>query len=220
MKNRSMTFFKQIFGVALLLASTGTVYADNASEVRDEELDNLSFIEMLNSVPLGKNADLVRKFQEKEGKGRLLNSKYAPKGGWNVEFFRNKEVLLVTIEADKLFAPNDTVLRHNAGEYLKPLTRYLKDPEMYRVLLVMHTDNTGSEQYRDNLTVKRVESVFDWFDRQGVDTNYMFDYALSDDMPLVPNNSMNNRARNRRLEVYLMPGKKMLEQAKKGRIIF
>lgn len=215
-----MTFFKQILSVALLLASTGTVYADNAPDVRDEELDNLSFIEMLNSVPLGKNADLVHKFQEKEGKGRLLNSKYAPKGGWNVEFFRNKEVLLVTIEADKLFAPNDTVLRHNAGEYLKPLTRYLKDPEMYRVLLVMHTDNTGSEQYRDNLTVKRVESVFDWFDRQGVDTNYLFDYALSDDMPLVPNNSMNNRARNRRLEVYLMPGKKMLEQAKKGRIIF
>lgn len=31
---------------------------------------------------------------------------------------------------------------------------------------------------------------------------------------------MTNRAKNRRLEVYLVPGKKMLEQAKKGRIVF
>lgn len=39
-------------------------------------------------------------------------------------------------------------------------------------------------------------------------------------MPLVENNSLTNRERNRRLEVYLVPGTKMLEQAKKGRIVF
>ncbi len=43
---------------------------------------------------------------------------------------------------------------------------------------------------------------------------------MSDDMPLKPNNSVENRADNRRLEIYLVPGKKMLEQAKKGRIVF
>ena len=37
---------------------------------------------------------------------------------------------------------------------------------------------------------------------------------------ILENNSMSNRERNRRLEVYLVPGKKMLEQAKKGRIVF
>ena len=39
-------------------------------------------------------------------------------------------------------------------------------------------------------------------------------------MPLVENNTMNNRSKNRRLEIYLMPGRRMLEQAKKGRIVF
>ena len=43
---------------------------------------------------------------------------------------------------------------------------------------------------------------------------------MGDEMPLVPNNSMSNREKNRRLEVYLVPGKKMLEMAKKGRIVF
>ena len=59
-----------------------------------------------------------------------------------------------------------------------------------------------------------------WFEDHGEDTRYLFVYAMSDDMPLKPNNSVENRADNRRLEIYLVPGKKMLEQAKKGRIVF
>lgn len=202
------------------VALTSSAATPNADSGRDEELDNLSFVQMVNSVELGKQAELIRKFQEKEGKNRLLNGRNIPKTDWNVEAYRQKEVLLVTIPADKLFAPNDTLLRPSADEYLTPIRRYLKDPDMYRVLLVMHTDNTGSEQYRDQLTVKRVESVFDWFDDHGEETKYLFDYAMSDDMPLKPNNSITNRAANRRLEIYLVPGKKMLEQAKRGRIVF
>ena len=39
--------------------------------VRDENLDDMSFIEMINSVPLDeKSAALIRKFQEKEGRNR------------------------------------------------------------------------------------------------------------------------------------------------------
>ncbi|MDE7096841.1 MAG: OmpA family protein, partial [Muribaculaceae bacterium] len=91
---------------------------------------------------------------------------------------------------------------------------------LFRVLLVMHTDNTGSTQYRDNITADRVDAVAAWFDDQGADTSYMFSYAYGDESPLVPNTSIENRGKNRRLEVYLMPGEKMLEEAKKGKIDF
>ena len=77
-----------------------------------------------------------------------------------------------------------------------------------------------SEKYRDYITEERAASVFDWFASQGVETKYLFPYAMGDEMPLVRNNSMENRDKNRRLEVYLMPGKKMLDLAKKGRIVF
>lgn len=193
-----------------------------AEEERFEELDNMSFIDMVNSVDLGKQSELIQKFQTKEGKTRLLNGKYNPRNtDCTVEAFRNKEVLLVTIPASYLFSPNDTVLSPGAYEYLSPIKRYLKDPGMYRVLLVMHTDNTGSEAYRDKLTISRVNSVFDWFDNSGADTRYLFSYAMGDEQPLREgNNSLADRAANRRLEIYLVPGKKMLEQAKKGRIAF
>lgn len=188
---------------------------------KDEDLDELNFIEMVNSVPLDdKSAELIRKFQDKEGRNRLYGKEYNAKNGCTVETYRNKEVLLITIPASALFAPNDTVLRPSASELLSPLKRYLKDPDMYRVLMVMHTDNTGSELYRDRITEERSRAVHDWFVNQGSDTSYLFPYAFGDDMPLVENNSMSNREKNRRLEVYLVPGRKMLEQAKKGRIVF
>ena len=187
---------------------------------RIEELDDLSFIEMLNSVDVGSSSALIQKFQSKEGKTRLLNGKFNPSGECTVEAFRNKEVLLITIPAHLLFEPNSTDLRKESSNYLTPLRRYLKEPDMFRVLLVMHTDNTGSEEYREELTIQRVNAVFDWFEESGCDTRYLFSYALGDEMPLKPNDSMENRRGNRRLEIYLVPGTRMVEQAQKGRIAF
>lgn len=192
----------------------------DAAGHRVAELDDMTFIEMVHSVDLGKQSEFIQKWQHKEGRERLLKGKYRT-DGCTVENFRNKEVLLVTIPASNLFDPNDTELSDKADEYLRPLKRYLKDPDMYRVLLVMHTDNTGSPQYRDELTQDRVDAVFGWFEELGVDTTYLFSYAMGDDMPLRENDSVENRAANRRLEVYLMPGKKMLDMVKKqGRIAF
>ena len=102
-----------------------------------------------------------------------------------------------------------------------PVRRYLKTPDMWRVMLVMHTDNTGSELYRDRITEMRVMSIYDWFENQsGVDTDYLFPYSLSDDAPLKNNNTMENRAKNRRLEIYLVPGEKMVQRAKSGRLAY
>ena len=188
-----------------------------------DELDDMTFIEMINSVELGNQSSFIQKFQEKEARSKLMpkfDSQEARKAGFRVENFRNKEVILVTIPASHLFAPNSTELSPKASEYLSPFKRYLKNPDTYRVLLVMHTDNTGSDTYRDEITEKRVDAVFDWFDAQGDDTSFLFPYAMGDEMPLLKNDSQENRNRNRRLEIYLMPGEKMIEMARKGTIDF
>lgn len=201
-----------------LLSFAKTNDKDNMERI--PELDDLDFIEMLNSVDPRSGSSLIQKFQAKEGKNKLLNGKYSPSSDCKVEAYRNKEVLLITIPAYLLFDPNDIELKPGAQEYLIPIKRYLKEPDMFRVMLVMHTDNTGSEEYRDRITLERVNSVFDWFEDSGVNTKYLFSYALGDEMPLKPNDSMENRRQNRRLEIYLVPGTKMVQQAQKGRIAF
>ena len=226
MKNLLKILFKRFAVISILLITAMPAIGASPKKVeaveggRIEELDKMDFIEMLNSVDVKNTSELIQKFQTKEGKTRLLNGKYNPKTECTVEAYRNKEVLLVTIPAHLLFAPNMTELRKEASDYLAPIKRYLKEPDMYRVMLVMHTDNTGSESYREQLTTDRVNAVFDWFEESGSDTRYLFSYSLGDDMPLRPNDSMDNRDKNRRLEIYLLPGKKMVEQAQKGRIAF
>lgn len=208
----------------LILTAALALAAAGAHAQTIEELEDYTFAQMLSSVDLSKEtkaADLIRKFQNLEARQKLLNGPLAPKNSdCNVEAYRNKEVLLITIPAHDLFGPNSAELSEAASRYLKPLMRYMKDPDMFRVLLVMHTDNTGSETYRDELTADRVDAVLNWFDDQGADTSYTFSYAFGDEMPLLPNTSMENRDKNRRLEVYLMPGQKMLDEAKKGKIDF
>lgn len=189
-----------------------------------ENLEDLTFTQMLKSVDLSKEpkaADLIRKFQDLEARKRLMNGPLSPKNSkCTIEAYRNKEIILITIPAEELFAPNSTVLSENAAKLLTPIKRYMKDPDTFRVLLVMHTDNTGSEEYRENITADRIDAVSDWFDNSDADTSFVFAYAFGDDYPLVPNTSMENRAKNRRLEIYLMPGEKMLTEAKKGKIDF
>ncbi len=214
MRNRLKTLSRPIAAMMLGLYAILPVSAQ-----KPEELDEMSFAEILNSVDPGKQVDLVRTFQEREASSVLLkNRNITEANGCTVDAIRNREVLVVTITASKLFGPNQTELLESAGRFLEPFRRYLKEPDMYRVLVVMHTDNTGSEAYRENLTVERAEAVADWFEASGIDTEYLFPFAMSDDIPLVANDSFENRERNRRLEIYLVPGEKMIEKAKKGRI--
>ena len=182
-------------------------------------LDNLSNEELIMSVPLGKQSELISTFQGKEAI-RLFRGEYKASSGCNVETYRDREVIIITIPAANLFAPNDTDLAEGASSFLLPLKRYLNKqrPDMYRVLLVMHTDNTGSTSYTDALSLERVESIYEFLDEKGVDTRYLFPTAAGATDPIRGNNTVEGRAANRRLEIYLIPGTGMLEEAKKGRI--
>ena len=184
------------------------------------ELDEMTKEELLFSLALGKQAPLIKKFQEKEAT-RLLNNNYSPnKNGCNIETMRGGEVIIITIPTDLLFLPNERDLVNDCDNLLSPIQRYLKTPDFYRVLLVMHTDNTGSETYTDELSLDRVDAVFEWFETHNTNTAYLFPTASGASEPLYgnKNNSVQNRTKNRRLEIYLIPGKEMLRQAKLGRI--
>ncbi|MBP3737643.1 MAG: OmpA family protein [Muribaculaceae bacterium] len=137
------------------------------------------------------------------------------KSNYDVELMRDEEVVVVTIPASQLFNANDTVLTSVGMSLLKPFVKFLKNPGFYKMLLVMHSDNTGSDKYTLNLTRDRVNAVFDWFD-ENASVDYVVPYALGDTDPVVDNNSMTNRKRNRRLEIYLVPEDGMIAQAKKG----
>ena len=139
------------------------------------------------------------------------------KSNYDVEIMRDDGVIVAPTPASQLFEANDTVLTSLGEKQLKPFLRMIKNPGFYKLLLVMHSDNTGSSEYTLNLSRQRVNAVFDWFDENG-SVDYVVPYALGETDPIVDNNSVENRKRNRRLEIYLVPEKTMIQQAKKGNI--
>ena len=168
--------------------------------------DNLEWPEITND----KQADRVQEYQ-------YVVAVELKKQGYEVELMRDDEVIVITIPASRLFEANDTVLTSVGAKLLGPLTRYLKNPGFYKMLLVMHSDNTGSEQYTLNLTRQRVNAVYDWLDEKA-SVDFVVPYALGETDPITDNNSMDSRKRNRRLEIFLVPEEVMINQAKKGKI--
>ncbi len=191
--------------LVVLLAGQQPINAKDDYDIYELSLDeNLELPEIKND----KQADKIQDFQ-------LDMAVAFKKSNYDVEIMRDDEVIVITIPASQLFDPNDTVLNDVGKERLKPFLRMLKNPGFYKMLLVMHSDNTGSEMYTLNLTRQRVNAVFDWIEEYG-SVDYVVPYALGDTDPIVDNNSVENRKRNRRLEIYLVPEKTMIQQAKKG----
>jgi outer membrane protein OmpA-like peptidoglycan-associated protein len=63
-----------------------------------------------------------------------------------------------------------------------------------------HTDNVGSEEYNKALSLSRAKAVSDWLIAMGIDKNRIQIEGCGAKIPLVENNSDENRAINRRVE--------------------
>lgn len=150
-----------------------------------------------------------------------LRTAKALKGDFSVDMMRNDDVIIVTFPSDALFLPNDTLLNAYAGNTLNQIVPLLKDPYMYKLLVAVHTDDTGSQNYLQNLSIARLNSIYDWL-LDAIDGGMIpealviipFSMAYSD--PLTDNDTMEHRRLNRRVEFYFIPGPKMIEQAQQG----
>lgn len=131
--------------------------------------------------------------------------------------YRGGEVIKVTIPMDMLFYPNETTLSTDGNNNLKTFARYLRD-ENFKVIVATHSDNTGSATYNENLTTNRAVSIYNWLINSGGSEDCIAYYGLSNTEPLVENNSMANRALNRRCDIYIIPNAPIIRLANKKSI--
>ncbi len=71
-----------------------------------------------------------------------------------------------------------------------------------------HTDNKGSANYNKTLSEKRAASVKEYLVSHGVDPSRLTSHGYGFDRPLVPNDSEQNRALNRRVQFVRTEGAK------------
>lgn len=134
-----------------------------------------------------------------------------------VAMHRKNEVYSIIIPCDTLFKPNDDELRTHAPYYLNAFKELLRKPTSYKILVAVYSDNTGSEQYCDDLTERRANAIADYFDELAgdVETN-ITPYGMGAEGPRSANTSVKNRRRNRRVEIYVVPEDNVIKRARTG----
>jgi outer membrane protein OmpA-like peptidoglycan-associated protein len=68
-----------------------------------------------------------------------------------------------------------------------------------------HTDNTGSQQYNQNLSERRAKSVADYLATRAVAMTRQLVQGMAFSQPIADNASSAGRAANRRVELYILP---------------
>ena len=75
-----------------------------------------------------------------------------------------------------------------------------QNPQFLKILIAGHTDSVGPAVYNKDLSQRRVEAVRDILCLYGVEKNRLDAVGYGEEKPLVPNNTVKNRAINRRVE--------------------
>lgn len=90
--------------------------------------------------------------------------------------------------------------RQKSSEQEKPQEQQARLQNM-RILLVGHTDDTGSSAGNADLSQARAKAVADIFAAQGFDKGQIFYQGAGETLPIADNASEEGRARNRRVEI-------------------
>lgn len=98
------------------------------------------------------------------------------------------------------FAYNSYLLSDASHEELEKVRLLLLENPQMEIEVSAHTDDRGSDAYNDRLSSRRGESVARYLIKAGIAPQRIHTVGYGKRRPLVPNDSEENRERNRRVE--------------------
>ena len=131
-----------------------------------------------------------------------------------VESINNGEGLKVTFESGILFETNSSTLTATSQNSLMKFGQSLLNNPETNIVVSGHTDNTGSDAINDPLSEKRALSVARYLRSKGVAGSRMTTLGNGSNQPVASNETADGRAQNRRVEVFIVPNEKMVNDAK------
>ncbi len=197
---------KYLLSIFTLLAALTLAASDNISDEAEETESELKV--ELSTPRVGKKQQAyVRTYMR-----NVAEALY--REGFEVETMREGEVVIVVIPTDGLFMPNESQLYASAPKTLDKFRKYFVPKGRYKIIFAVHSDNTGSEDYLFTLTEGRVNALLDYYQERGVDIDGVIGFPMGASEPLTDNSTRAERAENRRLEIYFVPGEELINQAK------
>lgn len=111
--------------------------------------------------------------------------------------------LHVVIPNELSFDTGRANVKRNLAQVLDKVAEGLKSATAASVRVVGHTDNTGSEEGNERLSVSRADSVRNHLVARGVSTTAITTDGRGSREPLADNGTAAGRAQNRRVEIFV-----------------
>ena len=132
-----------------------------------------------------------------------------------VETVNNGEAIKVTFDSGILFGVDKSTLSASSREALARFAENMNANPDTDIRIIGHTDNTGRYQYNMDLSDRRAKSVVDFLVSHDVTSKRIMSQGVGPDQPIADNGTAAGRAKNRRVEIFIVPGAKMINEAKK-----
>lgn len=113
------------------------------------------------------------------------------------------------------FDTNKYNINEKSKQTLDKLAAILKEYPDTNVLVAGHTDSQGQDAYNMGLSQRRAQAVTNYFTSKGLVAKRFTTKWYGEKNPVASNDTAEGRAKNRRVNVVIVPNEKMKAEAKK-----
>jgi OOP family OmpA-OmpF porin len=115
--------------------------------------------------------------------------------------------LLVTLQGSVLFDFDEAEIKEEAAHVLTGVASQISDCHATNVAIEGHTDDVGTPDYNEQLSLRRAAAVRDYLLDTGLLTDVQIEiHGFGESRPVAPNETEEGRAANRRVEIVVFPG--------------
>jgi outer membrane protein OmpA-like peptidoglycan-associated protein len=129
---------------------------------------------------------------------------------------REGEGIIVKFDSGILFDIDKTDVKPIAQTNLKKLAVSLQNNPQTNILVVGHTDSTGTASHNMDLSIRRAGAVKSYLAAAGVDGSRLSTEGKGETEPIADNRTPEGRAQNRRVEIVIIANDQMKQQANQG----
>ena len=116
---------------------------------------------------------------------------------------QNRERELSEIGEKIIFDKDRYRIRSAMHWDLRKIELLLKECDKYSYIIIAHTDSDGNAEYNKKLSAKRAEAVKAYLVSKGIDPSRLITIPYGSSVPIAPNTTDENKAKNRRIEFRL-----------------
>jgi len=113
--------------------------------------------------------------------------------------------LRINMTSATAFGVNSSALKQSYQPTLGKIANVLNRYGKTELLIIGHTDSTGSNSYNQSLSVRRANAVSDYLLRQRVIQQRLSTFGKGENNPVASNRTEQGRQLNRRVEIIVVP---------------